>query len=174
MLTMSVDDAVKYGSLLMQQSDRDWDHYMHQMEVKRNQAQQIAEKYYKKEVEATHKEFTGKLTENLLELEGESLKSGEKSAQAFAKGFKNKSDAMKDVFKQLIEGLQVMMDNEMSKIMADAQNKANQAINQAQSMVSSATFNVYGADYGNRGQAMDYGRDLYDSYQREYRRNGGM
>lgn len=173
MLTMSVDEAVKYGSLLMNQSDREWDHYMQQMKTKRQLAENIAKKWYDKQVQTVNKEYTQKLKDNLGEIPKTAEKVGEKTGEKMAKGLKNKKKEFTSVIQQILRDLENMVNSETSKIVSTARGQANQAMQQMQNQMQASTINIYGANYADRGQAQNFGRELYNQVNRERRRYGG-
>lgn len=180
MVNMSVDEAVKYGQLLMQQSDSDWDRYMAQMETKRNLANNIAQKYYQKEMETLKKEYTDKLTENLEEITGKAGEVGQDSAKELAEGFKSNSNIFIDSVKDVIQQMDSLLQNEVFKSAANARSMLMQEMNAMQAAAIGAAaagggmvINAYGADYSNLGQARDFGRELGNEVNREIRRNGG-
>lgn len=173
MLTMSVDDAVKYGNLLMEQSDRDWDHYMNQMRTKRQEAENIAKKWHNKQVDNLNKEYTQKLKDNLGTIPEEAGKVGEKTGEKLAKGLNDKKKSFLEVIRQIANEMQNIMNSETSKMVSNARNQANQAISQMNSQMQAASINIYGANYKDRNQARDFGRELFNQFDRERRRYGG-
>lgn len=173
MLNMSVDDAVKYGKLLMQQSEKDWNIYMGQMKTKRLLAESISKKWYEKQVQNVNKEYTEKLKKNLGQLPEEAGKVGEKSGEKLAAGLQKKKGDFLNVLKQIIQEMSGLLSSETSKMVSNARSQASQAMQQMQSQMAASTFNIYGANYGNKNQARDFGRELNNQIQRERRRYGG-
>lgn len=173
MLSMSVDDAVKYGKLLMEQSDRDWNAYMLQMKSKRMLAENISKKWYDKQIQNVNKEYTEKLKKNLGQLPEEAGKVGEKSGEKLAGGLKKKKGEFLTVIKQIIQEMDGLLSSETSRMVSNAKSQANQAMQQIQAQTSNSTFNIFGANYSDRNQARDYGRELNAQIERERRRYGG-
>lgn len=100
--SMSVDDAIKYGSLLLSQSAKDWDNYMAQMAEKRALAERLSKEAYAKELESFDKNFTKKATENLENLKKGAGEMGVKSAKALADGFKKNAHYFAEAVSQTV------------------------------------------------------------------------
>lgn len=180
MVSMSVDEAVKYGQLLMQQSDSDWERYMSQMETKRNLANNIAQKYYQKEMETLKKEYTDKLTENLEEITGKAGEVGQDSAKELTEGFKSNSNMFIEAVKDIVGQMDNILQNEVFKSVSNARSLLYEEMNAMQKSAMAVAgsgagmaINIYGADYSNQSQARDFGRELGREVEREVRRNGG-
>ncbi|MDD7319279.1 MAG: phage tail tape measure protein [Prevotellaceae bacterium] len=176
MLTMSVDDAVKYGQLLMQQSDADWNIYMNNMEKKRKLAEGISTKYFQKQLQNVDKEYKEKLIQNLGKIPDETGKIGKNAAEEMAKGFKNNTNPFLQAVDQLLNQMKQRLNSEMQVAISNAQSNLNMNISnmqaQAQAAASNYNITVNGADYNNRSQAFDYGRDIFEQVERERRRYG--
>lgn len=127
MLTMGVEEAVRYGELLMKQSDADFDAYMKAMAAKRDAANRIAKQYYQKELDSLKNEFSDKVIQNLGDISRASHKIGQDSAQQIAQGL-NQS-----------KGLVIA---EARAIVNEMQSIVNAGISQARANASAATSSI--------------------------------
>lgn len=99
---MSVDDAIRYGELLLAQSAKDWDIYMAQMAEKRALAEKLAKEAYAKELDSFDKNFTKKANENLENIRKGAGQMGVKSAKALADGFKENAHFFKEAVSRTV------------------------------------------------------------------------
>lgn len=169
-LSMSVDDAVKYGKLLMEQSDQDWDNYMRKMQTKRIMAEEISKKYYQGQLDTLNKEYTGKLTENLAEIVGSSEEIGKQSAEALAKGLIENSGTFERAVEDIISRANATLGEELNRISTEANKRVAASARDAEQRMQEInnSYNFYGADYSERQQTYDYANDM----EREIRRRG--
>lgn len=102
-VSMGVDDAIQYGELLLAQTDDQWDEYNRKWEEKQQLAQEIAEQFYKDELDALENEYADKLAESLDGLSSIAFDSGMDTAQALIDGLKAKEAELQAQAEKLAE-----------------------------------------------------------------------
>lgn len=88
-LSMDVDEAMKFGSKMLKMSDREWNGYFDSMARLRETAADISAKYYQSEVETLKNNFVNKLREELFGLDSDMLSIGAEAALSFIDGWNN-------------------------------------------------------------------------------------
>ena len=93
-LSMDVDSAIEYGNLLLQQTDKQWDEYVRLWEEKQQIAKDIAEQFYKDELDALENEYNALLQESLGVLNDTAFRSGESTVESIIAGMRAKEAAL--------------------------------------------------------------------------------
>lgn len=88
---LGIDEAIRYGELLLAQSDKDWRTYMSKMAEKRSLAEKISKDIYAKDLQTLDRDFTQKAIKNLQTIEKGAADMGVQSAKALTDGFKKKA-----------------------------------------------------------------------------------
>ena len=89
--SLGIDEAIRYGELLLAQSDKDWRTYMSKMAEKRSLAEKISKDIYAKDLQTLDRDFTQKAIKNLQTIEKGAGDMGVQSAKALTDGFKKKA-----------------------------------------------------------------------------------
>lgn len=89
--SLGIDEAIRYGELLLAQSDKDWRTYMSKMAEKRSLAEKISKDIYAKDLQTLDRDFTQKAIKNLQTIEKGAGDMGVQSALALTDGFKKKA-----------------------------------------------------------------------------------
>jgi len=92
---MSVDEALEYGRLLLQQSDKQWEEYNVKWEEKQKLAKEIAEKFYKDELDTLEGKYAQELQENLTTLHDVAYSSGEDTVRGLIAGMQAQEAALR-------------------------------------------------------------------------------
>lgn len=92
---MSVDEALEYGRLLLQQSDEQWKEYNAKWEEKQKLAKEIAEKFYKDELDTLEGEYAQELQESLTTLHDIAYSSGEDTVRGLIAGMQAQEAALR-------------------------------------------------------------------------------
>lgn len=95
---MSIEDALAYAEALMGMSDEEYEEYITLWQEKQKAAQEVAERFYKDELDALNEEFVNRIPETLDGLKEEMVGVGENSAQGLADGFSNMYGTIRDSF----------------------------------------------------------------------------
>lgn len=124
-MSMGIEEAVQYGSLLLQQSDSDFESYMKAMEKKRETANEIAKRAYQNELATLKEDYTNRLSENLGDIpemaEGIGAEAGEKLGNAFGSTV---SPIMSEMAKEAMENARAVMLGENARIAVTKKAKA--------------------------------------------------
>ncbi len=89
--SLGIDEAIRYGELLLAQSDKDWRTYMSKMAEKRSLAEKISKDIYAKDLQTLDRDFTQKAIKNLQTIEKGAGDMGMQSAKALTDGFRKKA-----------------------------------------------------------------------------------
>lgn len=89
--SLGIDEAIRYGELLLAQSDKDWRTYMSKMAEKRSLAEKISKDIYAKDLQTLDRDFTQKAIKNLQTIEKGAGDMGVQSAKALTDGFRKKA-----------------------------------------------------------------------------------
>ena len=85
-LAMDVDSATQYAKVLLSKSDKEWDRYNELWDEKQVRAAQVAEQFFKDQMDDLGGEYTDKLGSALDALTGTSFESGVDTAQGLING----------------------------------------------------------------------------------------
>lgn len=102
-LNMNVDDAIAYTTELLEMTDDEYSGYMGLWEQKQQEAQEIAEKFYKDEMDALEQEFVGKIPEAISGLKDGFYDVGTRSAKGLAEGLKSMQSYVSQTAVSIIE-----------------------------------------------------------------------
>jgi hypothetical protein len=98
---MSVEGAIEYGSLLLSQSEAQWESYMGLYQQKQDLSKEISKNYYASDLEtvtadfeAMTEEMNGKIAEKLAVLKDTGLDSGEMLGDGLITGLQSKEAEM--------------------------------------------------------------------------------
>jgi len=92
---MDVDEALKYGELLLSKTESQWEDYNEKWEEKQRLAIEIAENFYRDELNALETEYNDLLRDSLDGLKDTSYTSGENTVDGFIDGMVSREDALK-------------------------------------------------------------------------------
>lgn len=87
---LDIDEAIEYGQKLLSLTDEQFGEYVTKWEAKRELARQIAEQYYKDEIDALEKEYNTQLQAGLDGLKNTAFDSGVATVQGLIKGMQSK------------------------------------------------------------------------------------
>lgn len=93
-LNMDVDEATQYAGLLLQKTDEQWEEYNSLWEEKQQRAAEIAEEFYREELEALETEYNDKLGNALDELKDTAFDSGLAAVQGWIEGLQSQEGAL--------------------------------------------------------------------------------
>lgn len=93
-LGMSVDDATAYTEQLLSMTDDQYTEYMALWEKKQEEAQRIAEQFYKDEMDALGREFVDKIPQELGDVKDQMRTIGVQGIQGMIDGMYSKSGAL--------------------------------------------------------------------------------
>lgn len=102
---MGVDDALSYGGRLLQQTDTQWEEYNTLWEEKQKRAKEIAEEFFRNELDTLKTDFNDKLADALDGLKDTSFKSGAEAGQGLLLGLESKEDALYRKAKQIADNI---------------------------------------------------------------------
>lgn len=93
-LAMDVDSATQYAKALLSKSDQEWDRYNALWDEKQVRAAQVAEQFFKDQMEALETEYTDKLGSALDALTDTSFESGVDTAQGLIDGLSSMEEEL--------------------------------------------------------------------------------
>ncbi|MBQ3199080.1 MAG: phage tail tape measure protein [Firmicutes bacterium] len=113
-LGMDVDEAVRYGRELLKKSDAEWAEYNRQWEEKQALAAEIAEEFYRDELNALEEDYAAALREGLDGLKEISNNAGENVVAGLINGMEAKeaelNRQMQEIADVIEEGLRESLD----------------------------------------------------------------
>jgi len=120
--SMGVDEAISYGQAILEQSNEDFKTYIASWEEKQRLSAEIAENYYKSELETLEQEYTALLNDSLALLQTVAEENGENIIQGLIDGMESKESelraAVEDIARSIIEGIRIPLDmHSPSKVM---------------------------------------------------------
>lgn len=101
--TMNVDEAVKYGELLLQKSDDDFKAYSDSWDKKQQTAAEIAERFYKSELDTLETEYNTLLEGSLAQLGEIANSSGEGVVQQLIDGMDGQEEALRAKMQEIAD-----------------------------------------------------------------------
>ncbi len=111
-LAMNVDEATEYGEQLLAMSDSQWEQYNALWDEKQLRAAQVAEEFYKNQLQTLELEYNVKLEQALEGLTNTAFQSGEDTAQGLIDGLASKEEA--------VYAKARAMEQEVARILRDA------------------------------------------------------
>ena len=111
-LGMDMEEATQYAGQLMAMTGEQWDEYNTLWEDKQRRAVEVAEKFYRDQLDALQTEYDDKLGQALSELTDTAFTSGEDTAQGLIDGLASKENEL--------YGKAQDISNEMSRILSSA------------------------------------------------------
>lgn len=93
-LGLDVDTATQYANQLLSMTDKEWNEYNAALDTKQKRAAEIAEQFFKDELDTLETKYNDKLKGSLGELKSTSFDSGVDTAQGLIDGLASKEDAL--------------------------------------------------------------------------------
>ena len=93
-LSMGVEDAIKYSDTLLSQSDESWDAYMQALQKKQELASDIADKWYQDEFTNVANEYMSTLETGLANLQSYTFDFGKSAVDGIIQGMKAQEGAL--------------------------------------------------------------------------------
>ena len=93
-LAMDNDTATQYGKRLLEKTNEEWDEYNALWEEKQRQAREVAEEFYKGELDALENEYNSKLGESLGSIKETAFNSGVGTVEGLMEGLRSKEGAL--------------------------------------------------------------------------------
>lgn len=93
-LAMNVDEATEYGQQLLSMSDEQWEQYNALWDEKQLRAAQVAEQFYKDQLQTLETEYNARLDEALDGLTDTAFQSGADTAQGLIDGLASQEEAL--------------------------------------------------------------------------------
>ena len=92
---MGVEDGTNYMTLLLSQSDSDFEEYMRNWNLKQEEAERIATAFYQDQVDTLKENFTDKVTEQFTDASVDALLAGQKTGKSYLDGIISALDPSK-------------------------------------------------------------------------------
>ena len=105
-LGMGVDEAVRYGKELLGQSDEQWSEYNRQWNEKQKLAAQIADEYYKSELDSLQNEYVEELQSGLDSLKGISTAAGGDVVDGLISGMQDKNGDLRRQMQEIADTIE--------------------------------------------------------------------
>lgn len=109
-LSMDIDEALKYMTLLNGQQDKDFDAYTTLWQEKQTKSKEIAQRYYSDQFNTLKTDFTDKIDKQMGLLPDDAKKIGLESAKKLAEGITGNSSLVFTAIDALIEKFNAMRD----------------------------------------------------------------
>ena len=93
-LAMNVDEATEYGEQLLAMSDSQWEQYNALWDEKQLRAAQVAEQFYKDQLQTLETEYNARLDEALDDLTDTAFQSGVDTARGLIEGLASQEEAL--------------------------------------------------------------------------------
>ena len=93
-LAMDVDEATAYGEQLLAMSDSQWEQYNALWDEKQQRAAEVAEQFYKDQLETLETEYSARLDEALDSLTDTAFQSGADTARGLIEGLASQEEAL--------------------------------------------------------------------------------
>lgn len=93
-LAMNVDEATAYGEQLLAMSDSQWEQYNALWDEKQQRAAEVAEQFYKDQLETLETEYNARLDEALDSLTDTAFQSGADTAKGLIEGLASQEEAL--------------------------------------------------------------------------------
>ena len=146
-LSLDVDDAVKYISKLTQMTDEDYDEYIKLWSEKQQRAAEIAAKFYADEKDALTKKFVEKVPEELTTLKNDLYTIGRQSTTGLAQGMLSQAGYLYSTARGIIRQAISAMRNE-----ADIHSPSRKTANKIGAPMAEGIVNKF-AETMRKGQA---------------------
>lgn len=91
---MDVDEATAYGEQLLAMSDSQWEQYNALWDEKQQRAAEVAEQFYKDQLETLETEYSARLDEALDSLTDTAFQSGADTARGLIEGLASQEEAL--------------------------------------------------------------------------------
>lgn len=104
---MDVSDAMAYGSKLLEMTDEDFEEYNALWEEKQKIARDVAETFYKDQIDILEQSFTSELTDALSEVPETMESLGKDAIQAWIDGFKSKLGDASNAISSFLDALDI-------------------------------------------------------------------
>lgn len=108
-LDMDNDTATQYGKELLKKTDKQWEEYNSLWEEKQQRAQEIAEEFYKDEMDALDKEYNDRLGNALSDLKETAYNSGLDTVQGLIEGLQDQEGALYAQAAQMVQQVSAIL-----------------------------------------------------------------
>lgn len=110
-LAMDVDSATQYANQLLDMSEEQWEQYNSLWDEKQKRAAQVAEQFFKDQLDMLEGEYSDKLGAALDSLTDTSFASGENTAQGLIDGLASKENALYEQARRMAEQVSGIFSN---------------------------------------------------------------
>lgn len=110
-LAMDVDSATQYANQLLDMSEEQWEQYNSLWDEKQKRAAQVAEQFFKDQLDMLEGEYSDKLGAALDSLTDTSFSSGENTAQGLIDGLASKENALYEQARRMAEQVSGIFSN---------------------------------------------------------------
>lgn len=118
-LAMDVDSATQYAEQLLAMSNEQWEEYNELWEEKQQRAMEVAETFYKEELDALENEYNGKLGDVLMELQATAFDSGIDTVKGMIEGLQSQEGALYAQAEEMARQVSVILAAATSSMAAD-------------------------------------------------------
>lgn len=108
-LSMDVDSATQYAKQLLNMTDKQWDEYNALWDEKQQRAMEVAEEFYRSELDALETEYNDKLADALGELKDTAFNSGLDTVQGLIAGLQAQEGALYAQAAQMVQQVSAIL-----------------------------------------------------------------
>lgn len=108
-LSMDVDSATQYAKQLLNMTDKQWDEYNALWNEKQQRAMEVAEEFYRNELDALETEYNDKLADALGELKDTAFNSGLDTVQGLIAGLQAQEGALYAQAAQMVQQVSAIL-----------------------------------------------------------------
>ena len=123
-LSMDIDSATQYAKELLSMTDKQWDEYNELWEEKQQRAMEIAEEFYRNELDALEADYTKQMTGALDELKEIAFNSGIDTVRGMIEGLQSQEGELYAQAAQMVQQVSAILSS-ASADMAAAFNTGN-------------------------------------------------